>query len=501
MPNKLLISYSGGETRAALVESNRLAEFQIERKSASNCLGNIYLGKVQRIMPGMQAAFIDIGLETAGFLHQSEILPTGKDLSSDIQQSLHQGQMLIVQVTKPARDGKGPVLTCYVSISSRFLAYMPHNDQVAVSHRITDAGERTRLLGIANDLAVRHELSGGLILRTAAEGGSVEDIERDIRYLQHCWQKIAEGKKAKPAELSGKNKGKRPVKLLEDLPLALRVLREIPQAGLDAIQFDNEDQYLLAKEFAKSYCSNISALIEYIEVPNNLFGEDIEAQVEAALERKVALGCGGNLIIEQTEAMVSIDVNTAGFVGKNNLQDTILRTNLEAVAEVARQLRLRNLGGIIVIDLIDMESQESRKSVLAAFEDALLPDRSRTKVVGISALGLLEMTRKRDSHSLVGSLCEPCGECSGAGVVKSLETIGFELYRDIVMSPCAKVAKGESRLKKAKELRVLMSAELMQSLSSKEPNFLQEITTNYPASIDFRVDNELPRDGYDILLT
>jgi ribonuclease G len=425
---EILINATPTEVRAALVDSGVLQEVQIERTSRVGLVSNIYKGRVSRVLPGMQAAFVEIGLERTAFLHASDIArnphtdPPPADDDLDIREFVREGQELLVQVLKEPLGTKGARLTTYIAIPSRYLVLTPKSFGLGVSSRIDDETERDRLRGLVEGLRTSAP-EAGYILRTAAEGADRDALQADLLFLHKLWQSIEEkGKSAPTGSL-----------VYEDLPLPLRVLRDSSSPDIARVRVDAEDTYVKLKEFAEHFVPRLAPLIERYTEGRPIFDVyGIDDEIDRALHRKVPLKSGGHVVFDQTEAMTTIDVNTGAYVGHRNLEETIFRTNLEAAATIARQLRLRNLGGIIIIDFIDMTEEEHRRQVLQTLTDRLARDHAKTQIMNISPLGLVEMTRKRNRESLEHVLCQPCPSCEGRGFVKTAETVCHEIFREIL---------------------------------------------------------------------
>ncbi len=491
MTDELLINVTPQETRIATIENGLLQEVLIERECKRGLVGNIYKAKVVRVLPGMQAAFLDIGLERTAFLHINDIdlsqfLPNKikQDEATDnevtITQVLHDGQELLVQVIKDPISSKGARLTTNITIPTRYLVYLPNSSHIGLSQRLTDEDERTRLKGIISKY--QQSCGGkGYIVRTVAEGKSEEAIYSDMMFLNQLWLSLIErSKQQKAATL-----------VHHDLPLVMRTMRDISENNLDCIRIDSKESFHKIIKFAKKF---IPSLVKHIELYSgesplfDLFG--IESEIDKALQPKIELKSGGYLVIDQTEAMTTIDVNTGSFVGKNNLEETIYKTNLEATRAIARQLRLRNLGGIIIVDFIDMHDTEHRRQVLRTFEKYLAADDVKTSISEVSHLGLIEMTRKRTRESLEHILCEPCPTCQGRGSIRSVETIAFEIFREIIR---------ESRQFDSKKLLVLTSQRILDYLLEEQSSAILELEEFTGLSIQLQVDDGYMQEQYDVV--
>ncbi len=486
MSEEILINVSAAETRVALLENGVLQELYVERNHARGYLGNIYLGKVVRVLPGMQAAFVDIGLARTAFIHVSDLVFDGGETrrsdQPDIRGLLREGQTLLVQVSKEPISSKGARLTTNLTLSSRYLVYMPKSSHFGVSSRIEDEQERERLQQLVMNTAKEREIDGGFIVRTVAEGASAEAIVADLPFLQKLWGDIS-------ANLVD---ARAPKVIHEDMPLFLRVLRDLARAPIEKIRVDSEASWNQMREFSASYCSQLTELIEFYtgERPlMDLYG--VEEEIGRALETRVNLKSNGYLLIEQTEAMTTVDVNTGAFVGRRNLEETIFKTNLEAASAIARQLRLRNLGGIIVLDFIDMEDPEHQRQVLRTLEKALEKDHAKTRITGVSELGLVEMARKRTRESLGQMLCEPCPVCRGRGRVKSAETICYEIFREILR---------EARAYDNQKFLVLASQVVVDRLLDEEAAYVADLEAFIQRTIEFQVEPLYFQEQYDIVL-
>jgi ribonuclease G len=420
MTARLLISTIPGETRVALLEEGRTTEIMVERRHERSGVGNLYLGKVVRVLPGMQAAFVDIGLEKAGFLYVGDV--TG-DLEEDerprIEEVLAPGDSVLVQIQKAPISTKGARLTCQICLPGRHLVMMPTSDHIGISRRLLDADERERLRGLIE--AHRGDSGVGFIARTAAEGMAPQAAQRDIVFLDRIWGLILETMRGAQA----------PSLIWEDLPVILRTLRDLaPEAGCEVLCDDEEDAAEVSR-FLKKLQIESDFSVQLWRGREGLWEHyGVGDEMRRALGRKVWLKSGGSIVIDQAEALTAIDINTGSYVGKSNPAETILRTNLEAISEIVHQLRLRNLGGMIIIDFIDMSAQEHRDLVVQSLQDALKSDPARTDVYGMSELGLVEMTRKRVRESLGRERSEVCFYCDGRGVLQSRLTTAFEVFRD-----------------------------------------------------------------------
>jgi len=425
MSAELLINVTPSETRVALVENGSLQEVHIQREAKRGIVGNIYLGKVIRVLPGMQAAFIDINLDKAAFLHASDIkskliLKEETDQVSDIRSLVHEGQYIMVQVVKDPLGTKGARLTTDITIASRYLVLMPHAKHAGISLRIEDEKERERLKNIVNPYCDEDQ---GFIVRTAGEGAGEVELQHDAEFLRRVWKKVLTRKQRKQTKLP----------LYQDLSLSFRVLRDFVGINIDRIRVDSKLTYKELVVFTEEFVPELSPSLEYYTGEQPIFDLfSTEEEIQRALHRKIELKSGGYLIIDQTEAMTTIDINTGAFVGHRNLEDTIFSTNIEATQVIARQLRLRNLGGIIIVDFIDMRNDDHKRRVLHSLDTAMSKDKVKYSLHGFSALGLVEMTRQRTRESLEHVLCGECPLCSGRGHLKTAETVCFEILREIV---------------------------------------------------------------------
>lgn len=417
MSEEILINVTPQETRVAVVENGVLQEVHIERATQRGLVGNIYKGRVSRFLPGMQAAFIDIGLDRAAFLQTAEM----KVAEGGAPAALVEGQDIVVQVVKDPIGSKGARLTTQISLPARYVVYMPGSDHIGISQKIDNEEERERLRAAVR--AAMGEEPGGLILRTMAEQVSEEELKRDIRYLRKLWLRLSE--RLAQSESRGL--------MHEDFSLALRAMRDLVRDNVETVRIDSRETYYKAFEFASEFVPEVAPRIEYYPGERPIFDlYSVEDEIKRALEARVTLKSGGYLVIDQTEAMTTIDVNTGTYVGRRNLEETLFKTNLEAAHAIARQLRLRNLGGMIIVDFIDMADPEHKRQVLRALERALAHDRVKVSVADMSSLGLVEITRKRTRESLEHVLCEPCPTCKGRGMLKTTETVSYEIFREIL---------------------------------------------------------------------
>jgi len=432
LAGKIIINVTPEQTRVALLESNtQLSELYIERKKDASLVGNVYKGRVVKILPGMQSAFVDIGLEKAAFLHAADVLSGfdysifGEDLEESvpinlpIEDMLQEGEDVFVQVSKDSIGSKGARVTSYITLPGRYLVLMPGVEHIGVSRKILDEDERTRLKDLVSDLKPGNF---GFIIRTASEGCTEEDLKKDIDYLMLLWDNIQKKKERVHA----------PHLLYSDLDIALRSVRDLLGHEIEKLIIDSRQEYNKLVEFVNTYFPKLASKIEFYEGSEPIFDAyGIELEIPKALGKRVWLKSGGNIIIDQTEALTSIDVNTGKFVGKASLEDTIFKTNMEAVKEIAYQIRLRNLGGIIIIDFIDMEKEENRQKLFSVFQEAMSKDRAKCTILEVSELGLIQMTRKRVRESLERVLCEPCPYCDGKGFVKSPATVCYEIFMEL----------------------------------------------------------------------
>ena len=484
MSEEILLNITPMESRVAVVENGVLQEVLVERTQRRGIVGNIYKGKVVRVLPGMQAAFVDIGLDRAAFIHASEITPREGQTSDNISALVAEGQSLVVQVTKDPIGSKGARLTTHLSIPSRYLVYMPQTSHVGISLKIEDEAERERLKSIVVGCMEQEGIGeeSGFILRTAAEGAGEDELLVDIRYLSRLWEQIS----------SGMHMAQAPAVIYEDLTLALRTLRDLVTPQIEKIRIDSRETFQRATQFVAELMPEVADRLEHYPGERPIFDlYGVEDEIQRGMERKVMLKSGGYLIIDQTEAMTTIDVNTGGFVGHRTLEETIFKTNLEAATAIARQLRLRNLGGIIIIDFIDMEDEEHQRQVQRTLEKLLERDHAKTNIIGITELGLVQMTRKRTRESLEQVLCEACPSCQGRGMLKTPETVCYEIFREIMR---------EARAYQASAYRVLASQRVVDRLLDEESGNVADLEAFIGGTITFQVDALYSQEQYDVIL-
>jgi ribonuclease G len=483
MTDEILINVTPQEMRVAVMQFGAVQDLHIESSSSRGIASNVYLGKVKRVLPGMQSAFIDIGLERSAFLHVADIWENSNngDVPKPIEKVLSEGQTLLVQVIKEPIGSKGARLTTQLSFAGRLLVYLPQETHIGVSQRIESTEQRDALRArLQAVLPPDHQ--GGYIIRTVAETAADPDFPADIAYLDKLWSNL---------QIAAKT-ASTPQLLYQELDISLRVLRDFVGTDTARILVDSRTTYQRMVEFAQAY--NPVAVDRLAHYPGvrplfDLYG--VEEEIERALSKRVDLKSGGYLIIDQTEAMTTIDVNTGGFVGLRNFDDTIFKTNLEATQAIARQLRLRNLGGIIICDFIDMDSQEHRDAVLNELKKALARDHTRISVSGFSPLGLVELTRKRTRESLAHILCEPCPTCQGRGEVKTAQTVCYEILREILR---------EARQFDAREYRILASQQVIDLFLEEESQALAQLYDFIGKPISLQVETIYSQEQYDVIL-
>ncbi len=482
LAEEFLVNFTPQEARVALLQQGVVQELHIERTNGRGIVGNIYLGRVARVLPGMQSAFIDIGLERTAFLHVADIWEERNGNGPrPIERILTEGQQLAVQVLKDPIGTKGARLSTQISIAGRLLVFLPQEKHIGVSQRIEDEAAREGLRQRIAGLLAADE-AGGYIARTMAETASSEELATDIAYLRHLWAEISERAR----------QGKAPSLLHCDLNLAQRVLRDLVTKDTTRVVIDSRENFQKLSAFARRYMPQVADLLVHYTGERPLFDlHGVEDEIQKALARRVDLKSGGYLIIDQTEAMTTIDVNTGGFVGSRNFDETIFKTNLEAAHAIARQLRLRNLGGIIIVDFIDMESEDHQTAVLAELNKALAKDHTRVTVNGFTALGLVEMTRKRTRESLAHVLCELCPVCGGRGEVKTAQTVAYEVLRELLR---------EARQFDAREFRILAAPVVIDLFLDEESQALAMLSDFIGKPVSLHPETSYTQEQFDIVL-
>ena len=488
MTEQFLINFTPQEARVALLQQGVVQELHIERTNGRGIVGNVYLGRVVRVLPGMQSAFIEIGLERTAFLHVADIWserPGGNGYGSHetrpIERVLSEGQSLMVQVQKDPIGTKGARLSTQISIAGRLLVHLPQDTHIGISQRIGEEVEREKLRARIQAL-LPAEHPGGYILRTVAADASDAELAADIAYLRRIW-----------SEIKSRSVGALPpTRLHHDLTLAQRVLRDLVTSETTGVIIDSRENFQKLQSFAHEYVPQVSGRLMHYTGERPLFDmHGVEEEIQKALARRVELKSGGYLIFDQTEAMTTVDVNTGGYVGSRNFDDTIFKTNLEAAQTIARQLRLRNLGGVIIADFIDMEDEEHKAAVLVEFNKALARDHTRITVSGFTQLGLVEMTRKRTRESLAHVLCEPCPTCGGRGEVKTAQTVCYEVLRELLR---------EARQFTAREMRVLASPAVIDLFLDEESQALAMLSEFIGLPISLHSESGYTQEQYDIVL-
>ncbi len=497
MSEEILINVTPRETRVGVVENGMLQEVHVERASKRGYVGNIYKGRVQRVMPGMQAVFVEIGLERAAFLHASDIVRpaaltegvepngSGNGHIPSISELVHEGQEIVVQVVKDPISTKGARLSAHLSIPSRYLVLLPYARTLGISARIEDEVERQRLKDVLNPL-IGDDTPGngrlGYIVRTNAEGQSAESLAFDVAYLAKVWRVVQENiAKAKFGE-----------RVYEELSLPLRSLRDMLNDDIEKVRVDSHVTFEKVVKFVHKFMPQLDDRIEHYDGERPIFDlYGVEDEMQRALKKEVPLKSGGYLIVDQTEAMTTIDVNTGAYLGTRNLEETVYRTNLEAAQAAARQLRLRNLGGIIIIDFIDMVDEEHKRQVLRTLGKGLARDHAKTTVYPMSALGLVEMTRKRTTESLARQLCEPCMACNGRGLLKSAETVTYEIFREITRAV---------RQFNAEKLLVMANPLVVNRILEEETSAVAELEEFISKSIRFQAEEHYSQEQFDVVL-
>jgi len=486
MPKEIIINHTSHETRVAVLEGGTLSELHHEREQKMRVVDNIYKGKVLNVLPGMESAFVDIGSERAAFLHIDDILPEKKILGHDINQNeekqqisniIQEGQEVLVQVSKGPIGTKGARITNHVSIPGRNLVFLPTTQTLGVSRQINLEKERERLKEIVNRLRPEN---AGFIIRTVAEGHTEEDLHSDINYLVSIWEDVLFKFKTLPA----------PSLLHSDLNIIFRTIRDLFSTDIKKLIVDDKKQYQKVRHFVRSYLPRYGSVLENYSKTEPVFDHyGIESEIDRALGNKVWLRSGGYLVIDQTEALTAVDVNTGRFVGKESHEKTILRTNLEAAEELVYQLQLRNIGGIIIIDFIDMESQQHRQMVYQTLKDNLRSDKARSKILQISEMGLVEMTRKRDRENLNRYLCDPCPYCDGNGEIKSAPTVSYEAFREVRRS-CHRNTKGS--------IVIFFNSDVYNYIQNSETDAIKTLEDEIGRNITFKFSDAMHHEQFEI---
>ncbi|MEE3237769.1 MAG: ribonuclease G [Pseudomonadota bacterium] len=491
MSEEILINVTLMETRVALIENGLLQEIFIERRNKRGHVGDVFQGKVLRVMPGMEAAFVDVGMDKAAFIHASDVSMIDDDgfevrdnEHRPIQELLREGQYIVVQVAKDAISTKGARLTTHLTLPSRNLVYLPRSNHIGISQRLGEERERERLSDQLSECLKQEgtKEQGGFIIRTAAEGATPEEFLEDVRYLKRLWSKVNE-------RIAGGDSVKR---VYREVPLYIRTVRDLITQEVENIRTDSKHSFEEISQFLEDFIPDLHTSVEYYRSDRPIFDlYDLEDEINKALGRQVKLKSGGDLIIDQTEAMTTIDVNTGGYLGDRNHAETILKTNLEATTAIARQLRVRNLGGIIIVDFIDMQDSEHQRLVQRAFHKALEKDHAHTTITGLSQLGLIEMTRKRTRESLGQILNSNCSVCDGRGTLKSIETVCYEILREIlrIVSAC-----------EDKVLLVIASEMVVDRFLDEESDTLTELEGLVSKTIKFQVEPMYTQEQFDVVL-
>ena len=483
MHHEILLNFTPLETRVAVVEQGMLQEILIERATHRGLVGNVYLGQVVRVLPGMQACFVDIGLDRSAFLHTKDFPSSQETYERSIQQLVTEGQSLLVQVIKDPVGSKGARLTAEVLLPARHLVLMPFATHVGISQRIDDEATREHLKTIAVEALKAQNLECGVIIRTAGDGQTTDDLEEDLGYLRRVWDNI----------LKEQQTAKAPALLFEELPLTHRMIRDQIRRETDRVFIDSLETYTKLSQFASKFMPELSHLIQHYQGDRPIFDlYQIEDEIEKALSRQVELKSGAYLVVDQTEAMTTIDVNTGRFVGAHTLEQTVFRTNLEAAVAIGRQLRLRNLGGMVVIDFIDMDDDEHRRQVLRTLERSLDEDPVKTRVIGFNDLGLVVLTRKRSRESLSDLLQEPCPHCHGTGQMKTAETVCYEIFRAVMR---------EYRAYSAEMTTVIAAPTVIDRLIDEESEALADLEAFIHRPIRLQVDGNFSQDRYEVVVS
>jgi len=493
MSSDIIINAAPYEIRTALVENNQLTELHIERAYERGIVGNIYKGKVVRVLPGMQAAFVDIGLERAAFLYVRDVYENFDDLKMEdiqdvfskeevpIQDLLREGQEILVQVGKEPIGLKGAQVTSHISLPGRYMVLLPTApNKIGISRRIESEKKRAKLRKTVEKISAG--INAGFIVRTASEGRKEKDLQADLEYLLNTWNDIQNRKQNTAA----------PYLVHGELPLVMRAVRDLFTDDIDRFIIDNEDMYNEVQDFLDIFMPQLKPALQLYEYDEPIFEHyGIEMEINKALDRKVWLKSGGYIVIDQTEALTAIDVNTGRYVGKRNFDETILKTNLEAVKEIVYQLRLRNIGGLIIIDFIDMERREDQEKVFNSLENNLKSDKTKSTILKISELGLVEMTRKRVRENLTRTLCESCPYCEGRGHIKSKLSICYEIFREL----------GKEAYKhNGKELVLYVHPDIAELLYHSEQSNIEKIESEYKLKITIEEDSNFHQEQYEITL-
>jgi ribonuclease G len=492
--NEIIINYSPHETRVAVLQGGRLVEFSIERPKDRGLSGNIYKGKVARVLPGMQAAFVDVGLERTAFLHATDVYESFEefeDLAKEaedeereryprhtpIQDILKEGQEIMVQVAKEPIGSKGARVTSHISLPGREIVFTPTDGHIGVSRRIENERERRRLKEIV--LRLRPD-SAGFIIRTACEGMKEEDIKSDMDFIMKLWGDILQKREKTPA----------PGILYQELDLTLRTIRDNFTSDIDKLVIDSSEEYERAIKFAEDFMPELKQRIELYESEEQIFDTyGVEIELADATSKKVWLKSGGYIIIDQMEALTAIDVNTGKYVGKKSSEETVLKTNMEAVKEIVYQLKLRNIGGIIVLDLIDMTKSANKEKVYNALKEALKSDKARTNILKISELGLVEMTRKRSRENITQLLCEACPYCEGNGIIRSKYTVIMEIYRELL----------KELPKRRRKAIIYVHPVIAELLYGESENVIEELEKKFKKRVVIKTSTVLHQEQYEIV--
>ena len=499
MTEDVLINVDAFETRVALLENGQAQEIHLQRAGGLSVTGNVYQGRVVRILPGMQAAFVDIGLDRPGFLHAKDIRgsqwPEAERIRErgsggpGIERLLTDGQSILVQVSKDPISGKGARLTTQLALPSRYLVLMPSSAHLGVSQRIEDEAERERLREIIRERRLAQEVPAehGFIVRTVADRVPEQELAADMAYLERLWTRVDACCRAVTA----------PALVYEELPVQVRVIRDLVGGSVDSIRIDCPDTHAAVNRFMERFLPELRDRVMLHQEPTALFDRfGIEEELARALSTRVPLKCGGSLIIEQTEAMTTIDVNTGGYVGARNHEETVYRANLEAAAAIPRQLRLRNLGGIVVVDFIDMDDPEHQRQVLRTLEKAAEPDPARIRISGISDLGLVQLSRKRTRESLVRQLCEPCTSCNGRGYRRTAESMCFEIFRAILRDRRGRAAEPSTD----RSYLVRAGQPVLDRLLDDNADEVEELAEHLGLPVRFQLEPSYGIDQFDVVL-